>query len=87
MRSGEKFDKWLNLHGALENADPEHDGLFGASEAGSDTLLGQIEQAVRGGDQPRGSRWKEPFDTSAGAEGPGGGTPEAADMNEEEGSR
>jgi hypothetical protein len=50
MRVSERFDLWLNLHGAAEGADDAADGLFGASEAGSDTLLGQIEQLVRGGD-------------------------------------
>jgi hypothetical protein len=56
MRASERFDAWLNLHAAadrLEDADNE-DGLFGASEAGSDTLLGQIEKLTRGGDEPRG---------------------------------
>ena len=52
MRVSEKFDLWLNLHGAAEAADTDADGLFGASEAGSDTMLGQIEQMVRGGDEP-----------------------------------
>jgi len=53
MRVSERFDLWLNLHSAVEHMDDTDDGLFGASEAGSDTLLGQIEQAVRGGDVPR----------------------------------
>ena len=55
MRASERFDAWLNLHGVLqrlEEGDAE-DGLFGASEAGSDTLIGQIEKLVRGGDEPR----------------------------------
>ena len=52
MRVSERFDLWLNLHGAAEAADTNADGLFGASEAGSDTMLGQIEQMVRGGDEP-----------------------------------
>jgi hypothetical protein len=30
------------------------DGLFGASRAGSDSLVGKIEQLVRGGDVPTG---------------------------------
>ncbi len=51
-RVSERFDLWLNLHGATEGVEEEVDGLFGASEAGSDTLLGQIEQMVRGGDEP-----------------------------------
>lgn len=55
MRLSEKWDLWLNLHSVVERLDEEEsdDGLFGASTAGSDTLLGQIEQLVRGGDEPR----------------------------------
>ena len=52
MRVSERFDLWLNLHGATEGAEEDVDGLFGGSEAGSDPLLGQIEQMVRGGDEP-----------------------------------
>ena len=58
VRLSEKWDLWLNLHGVvdrLEEGDDE-DGLFGASEAGSDTLVGQIEKLVRGGDTPRSGR-------------------------------
>ena len=36
----------------VTGAESDLDGLFGQSEAGSDTLLGQIEQMVRGGDGP-----------------------------------
>lgn len=52
VRASEGFDRWLNLHAAVERMErgEDHDGLFGASEAGSDSLLGQIEQLVRGGD-------------------------------------
>lgn len=55
MRVSERFDAWLNLHGAVEGLDAagNEDGLFGASEAGADTLLGRIEEMVRGGDEPR----------------------------------
>jgi hypothetical protein len=53
MKWSERFDLWLNLHSSLEKIDESDDGLFGASEAGEDTLLGQIEQLVRGGDEPR----------------------------------
>jgi hypothetical protein len=52
MRISERFDLWLNLHGAAEGAEGDADGLFGQSEAGSDTMLGQIEQIVRGSDEP-----------------------------------
>ncbi len=56
MKLGERFDLWLNLHGALSAEDTGNaDGLFGASKAGSDNLLGKLEQAVRGGDEPRGA--------------------------------
>ena len=43
VQASEKFDLWLNLNGAvneLERGQTE-DGLFGASRAGSDTLLGK----------------------------------------------
>ena len=56
MRVSERLDLWLNLHGATEGAEEDVDGLFGGSEAGSDTLLGQIEQMVRGGDEPPAGR-------------------------------
>jgi hypothetical protein len=55
MKLGERFDLWLNLHGALAHGETSGDGLFGGSKAGSKTLLGKIEQIVRGGDEPRGS--------------------------------
>ena len=51
LRIGERFDLWLNLFGAVERADV--DGLFGGSRAGSDTLVGELEQRIRGGDEPR----------------------------------
>jgi hypothetical protein len=51
LRLGEKADLWLNLYGASRRADA--DGLFGGSKAGSDSLLGEIEQRIRGGDEPR----------------------------------
>ncbi len=51
LRFGERADLWLNLYSASRRADT--DGLFGGSKAGSDTLLGEIEQRIRGGDEPR----------------------------------
>lgn len=45
---GERFDLWLNLYGAARRAQHERDGLFAASRAGDDTLLGQIEELVHG---------------------------------------
>lgn len=51
LRFGEKADLWLNLYGASKKADS--DGLFGGSQAGSDSLIGELEQRIRGGDLPR----------------------------------
>jgi len=64
MKLGERIDLWLNLHGAMTRGDDASgDGLFGASKAGSDNLLGKIEQAVRGGDEPRRAKGKkDPLD-------------------------
>ena len=55
LRTSERFDAWLNLHGVVKRMDEQggDDGMFGASEAGSDSLVGRIEQWVRGGDEPR----------------------------------
>lgn len=47
MRIGERFDLWLNLYGAARDARTTPDGLFGASLAGADTLLGKLEELVR----------------------------------------
>jgi hypothetical protein len=61
LRHSERFDLWLNLNGALEeleHGDLGDDGLFGASKAGADTLLGKLEQLARGGDEPRGRKRK-----------------------------
>jgi hypothetical protein len=60
VRASERFDRWLDLHGAMQRleAGESADGFFGASEAGSDSLLGELEQMVRGGDEPK-SKTKE----------------------------
>ncbi len=50
----ERFDLWLNVHAAAEEAGKGEDGLFGASKAGSPTLVGKLEQMWRGSDEPRG---------------------------------
>lgn len=73
MRVSERFDAWLNLHGAMQRLDEDNseDGLFGASEAGSDSLIGQIEQLVRGGDEPRSKRVPPPLDPLDPLETPG----------------
>ncbi|MGD8281987.1 MAG: hypothetical protein PVF69_12580 [Gemmatimonadota bacterium] len=65
VRASERFDKWINLHSVVERMDDTgtDDGLFGASDAGDDTLIGQIEQLVRGGDTPR--RVRDQRDPSA----------------------
>ncbi len=51
LRFGERADLWLNLYSASRRADK--DGLFGGSKAGSDSLIGELEQRIRGGDEPR----------------------------------
>ena len=51
LRSAEKFDRWLSLYGSLDGAENDPDGLFGRSRAGSDTLLGKLEKAVRGAEE------------------------------------
>lgn len=58
LRTSERFDAWLNLHGVVQRMDEDggEDGLFGASTAGSDSLVGRLEQWARGGDEPRASR-------------------------------
>jgi len=58
VRVSERWDMWLNLHSAARRLEEEgaDDGFFGVSEAGSDTLIGQIEQLVRGGDKPKDQR-------------------------------
>jgi hypothetical protein len=52
MHLGEKFDRWLNLYGAAELAAGQAEGLFGASRAGADSLLGKIEKMVLGHEEP-----------------------------------
>jgi hypothetical protein len=49
---GERFDGWLNLFGAATTADASQDGLFGASRAGSASMLGKLEAMVLGHDEP-----------------------------------
>jgi hypothetical protein len=48
MARAERFDRWLSLYGSVEAADLDDDGLFGASQAGADTLLGRLEALVTG---------------------------------------
>lgn len=52
MRAAEKFDRWLDLYSAAEEAVDHEQGLFGASRAGADSLLGKIEMMVLGHEEP-----------------------------------
>ncbi len=52
MRVGERFDRWLSLFSAAEKACAMDDGLFGASRAGSHSLLGKLEALVIGYEEP-----------------------------------
>lgn len=47
LRLSERFDQWLSLNAAAARAEEQEDGLFGASLAGSESLLGRLEQLVR----------------------------------------
>lgn len=55
---GERFDRWLNLFGAADHATAAGDGLFGASRAGSDTMLGRLEAMVLGHDEPEDAEYR-----------------------------
>jgi len=61
LRTSERFDAWLNLHGVVQRMDREggEDGLFGASDAGSDSLVGRLEELFRGGDLAPGERARD----------------------------
>lgn len=48
----ESFDHWLNLHGAAKKASGHREGLFAGSEPGDGTMVGDIEEMMRGGDPP-----------------------------------
>jgi len=64
VRVSERFDAWLNLHGVVKRLEEtgSEDGFFGASDAGADSLIGQIEELVRGGDKPKGKAARGPDD-------------------------
>jgi hypothetical protein len=49
LEFSERIDLWLNLYSAV-GAAHDRDGLFGRSQAGTETLLGRLEQMVRKGD-------------------------------------
>jgi hypothetical protein len=55
VRGSERFDKWLNLHSVVQRMDEGdgEDGLFDGSDEGEDSLVWQIEQLVRGGEEGR----------------------------------
>lgn len=48
MTMAEKVDRWLNLYSASRVANREAEGLFGATRAGADSLLGHLEKMVLG---------------------------------------
>ena len=60
LRTAERFDQWLNLYGAVERASAANQGLFEASMAGADNLLGKLESLVTGRDErPESERLRE----------------------------
>jgi hypothetical protein len=52
MRMGERFDRWLSLFSAADKATALEDGLFGASRAGTESMLGKLEELVIGHEEP-----------------------------------
>lgn len=52
LELGERIDLWLNLYRPAQGAGVNADGLFGASRAGDDTFLGEMEELVRRGPEP-----------------------------------
>lgn len=56
LRIGETFDRYLSLYNPAQQALAGRDGLFGASRAGSATLLGELEAMVLGHEEPRPTR-------------------------------
>lgn len=52
LRWGERFDLWLNLYGATDEAERSGEGLYGGSRAGDDTLIGRLERLAKGYDEP-----------------------------------
>lgn len=53
VRTGEKFDLWLNLYGATESGERSEEGFFGASHVGDRTFLGKLEELTGGERSPR----------------------------------
>lgn len=62
----ERADLWLNLYGSTPGVSETRDGLFGTSQAGSDSLLGKLEELARGRDYDRRSTG-QPRTASTGA--------------------
>lgn len=52
LELGERFDLWLNLYRPASAARNNPEGLFGASRAGDNTFLGEMEELVRGHAEP-----------------------------------
>ena len=52
MAACESFDQWLNLHGAAKSAAIGREGLFGGSEPGDGTMVGELEELMRRSDPP-----------------------------------
>lgn len=52
MRLGERYDRWLSLFAAADKANAFDDGLFGASRAGSPSMVGRLEQIILGHEEP-----------------------------------
>ena len=44
----ESFDRWLNLHASARGALKGRDGFFDHSEPGDGTMVGEIEEILRG---------------------------------------
>ena len=66
MEFGERVDLWLNLYTPASAAAKNPDGLFGASRAGDDTFLGEMEELVRRGPEPVTARPAGPVPAAAG---------------------
>ena len=53
MSACESFDRWLNLHGPASQAAGNREGLFGGSEPGDGTMVGDLEGAFSNSQPPR----------------------------------
>jgi hypothetical protein len=66
LELGERFDLWLNLYQPASRAGNDPDGLFGASLAGANSFLGEVEELVR-------RRRETPPEPATGTAAPGPG--------------